>query len=76
MNNTSGTPFVNAFWDYMKKQCMDCYELNKKRTIHKDWKSFHIKTCPKHTKQLQELREEMKKNPLPRLRRTKPNERQ
>ena len=60
MKDNSDTPFVKSFWDYMKKQCMDCYELNKNRTIHKDWNSFHIKTCPKHTKQAKELWKELK----------------
>ncbi len=42
-------------WNWLKSKCKTCWKLNKDRKIQKQWRSFHIKTCKKHTKDLQEL---------------------
>lgn len=55
MKDNSDKKSINPFWEYLKPKCIDCYELNKHRTIHKDWKSFHIKSCPKHKAEIEQL---------------------
>ena len=55
-------------WEFLKEKCMDCYNENKNRpNPRKNVKSFKVLACPKHAKQLRELHQLMKDNPLPRL---------